>query len=198
MTTLNRTSLRGSRKLNYFGGDFLQKERDKISGSGLRIPFGKRYCETCKLLKPKDKARAVKGWECADCKTISTNKEHLMSKQQSEIEKAILARGLTAPRVTPSQIESVIAAEYITTADKALAGMPTTPAMGLLTICVLVLRNGFTVIGKSACASPENFDAEIGARIAREDAVDQIWALEGYLLKQHLFDNFKTSEGEGA
>lgn len=60
------------------------------------------------------------------------------------------------------------------------------PALALLTFCVLVLRNGFTVTGESACASPENFDAEIGRKIARENAVNKIWMLEGYLLKQRL------------
>ncbi|WP_249451677.1 Gp49 family protein, partial [Escherichia coli] len=44
----------------------------------------------------------------------------------------------------------------------------------------------FTVTGESACASPENFDAEIGRKIARQNAVNKIWMLEGYLLKQKL------------
>ena len=56
----------------------------------------------------------------------------------------------------------------------------------LLTFCVFVLKNGFTVTGESACASPENFDAEIGRKIARENAVNKVWMLEGYLLKQKL------------
>lgn len=102
------------------------------------------------------------------------------------IEQEIQAKGLTAPRVTLAHIESVIAAEYTTTADKAFAGCPVLESMQLLTICVLVLKNGFTVIGKSACASPQNFDADIGAQIARQDAVNQVWALEGYLLRTML------------
>ncbi|MDN7881264.1 Gp49 family protein [Burkholderia aenigmatica] len=60
--------------------------------------------------------------------------------------------------------------------------------LGLLTFCVIVLRNGFSVTGQSACVSPENFDAEIGRKVARQKAVDQIWALEGYLLKQKQHD----------
>ena len=59
----------------------------------------------------------------------------------------------------------------------------------MLTICVLTLQNGFTVTGESACASPENFDAEIGRKIARQNAVNKIWQLEGYLLKQRLSDS---------
>lgn len=55
-----------------------------------------------------------------------------------------------------------------------------------LTVCCLVLRNGFTVTGESACASPENFDAEIGRKIAYDNARSKIWQLEGYLLKERL------------
>jgi Phage protein (N4 Gp49/phage Sf6 gene 66) family len=51
---------------------------------------------------------------------------------------------------------------------------------------VLVLHNGFTVLGKSACASAENFDVEIGRKIAREDAVRQLWTLAGYALRDRL------------
>lgn len=58
--------------------------------------------------------------------------------------------------------------------------------LSLLTFCVLVLRNGFTVHGSSACASPENFDAEIGRRIARENAVQEIWPLLGFRLRDEL------------
>ncbi|EKQ7398058.1 hypothetical protein P6Q96_004908, partial [Escherichia coli] len=54
------------------------------------------------------------------------------------------------------------------------------------TICVLVLCNGFIVTGESACASPKNFDAEIGRKVARKNAIEKIWPLEGYLLKQKL------------
>jgi hypothetical protein len=56
----------------------------------------------------------------------------------------------------------------------------------LLTFCIFVLRNGFIVTGESACASPENFDAEIGRKIARSNAVNKIWPLMGYALKQNL------------
>ena len=59
-------------------------------------------------------------------------------------------------------------------------------ALKLLTFCVLVLQNGFTVTGESACASPENFDAEIGRRIARENAVQKIWPLLGFRLRDKL------------
>ena len=56
----------------------------------------------------------------------------------------------------------------------------------MLTFCVLVLRNGFTVTGESACASPENFDAELGQKIARQNAVQKVWPLMGYALRSEL------------
>jgi hypothetical protein len=68
-------------------------------------------------------------------------------------------------------------------------GKPEIPqSLGLLTFCVLVLKNGFTVTGESACASPENFDAEIGKKIARQNAEQKIWPLMGYELKQRLVE----------
>ncbi|API77960.1 hypothetical protein AC251_26030 (plasmid) [Ralstonia pseudosolanacearum] len=91
------------------------------------------------------------------------------------IEKEIQAKGLTAPRVTPMRIEEVIAGE-------AYHVFPGTT----VTLCCLTLANGFNVIGESACASPENFDAVLGRKIARENAKDKIWALEGYALRNAL------------
>lgn len=105
-----------------------------------------------------------------------------------EIEKEIQAKGLTAPRVTPEAIEAAIAEEYSFTAASALKGTPgeSSQSCKLLTFCVLVLKNGFTVTGESACASPENFNEELGRKIAREHAKNKIWQLEGYLLRQRL------------
>jgi hypothetical protein len=110
------------------------------------------------------------------------------------IENEIQAKGLTAPRVTPQRIEEVITGEYYFTAAQGVYGanasaalaIPAPTALTLLTFCVLVLKNGFTVTGESACASPENFNAELGQKIARQNAVNKIWPLEGYLLKQQL------------
>jgi len=112
-----------------------------------------------------------------------------MSDQQ--IEQEIVAKGLTAPRVTPDHIDGCIVLEtYFTAADGAThSGEAYHDALGLLTFCVLVLKNGFTVTGESACASPENFNADIGRKIARANAVQKIWPLEGYLLKQRLHDD---------
>lgn len=111
------------------------------------------------------------------------------------IEKEIQAKGgLTAARVTPQHVEGCIAREvYFTAADgvngsSSPNGVPSV-AHGLLTFCVLELTNGFTVTGESACASPENFDAELGRKIARQHAVNKIWPLEGYLLRQRLSES---------
>lgn len=111
------------------------------------------------------------------------------------IEQEIQAKGLTAPRVTPDHIQKTIAETHYFTAGDGVRGSAyddgvedgaTTP-LELLTFCVLVLRNGFTVTGESACASPENFDPEIGRKIAFENAKQKIWMLEGYLLKECLY-----------
>ena len=110
-----------------------------------------------------------------------------------QIEQEIQAKGLTAPRVTPADIEANIADEAYFTAfqgARAAGHQPQTDRTGmalcLLTFCVLVLKNGFTVTGESACASPENFDAELGRKIARQNAVQKIWPLMGYALKERL------------
>ncbi|QBF27170.1 hypothetical protein EXN22_16270 [Pseudomonas tructae] len=114
-----------------------------------------------------------------------------MTDQAIELE--IQAKGLTAPRVTPADLQANIASEHYFTATEALVGITRGPewqatpaALDLLTFCVLVLRNGFTVTGESACASPENFDAEIGRKIARDNAVAKLWPLMGYELKERL------------
>lgn len=114
------------------------------------------------------------------------------------IEQEIKSKGLTAPRVTPDDIGANIRSEHYFTATEALVGITrgsewqATPAeLDLLTFCVLVLRNGFTVTGESACASPENFDAELGRKIARQNAVAKVWPLMGYELRSKLAGGVK-------
>lgn len=101
---------------------------------------------------------------------------------------ALGALGSTHPRVSLQDIESNIAGEYWTTLDRAHEGAPILDSMKLLTIYTLVMRNGFVVIGKSAPASPENFDPEKGRVFAREDAIRQLWPLMGFALRQHLYE----------
>ena len=104
----------------------------------------------------------------------------------------------TAPRVTQADIEANIASEWYFTAMEGVEGTDPKATvygqwdeefpdeLGLLTFCVLVMKNGFTVTGESACASPENFDAEIGRKVARANAVQKIWPLLGFELKSRL------------
>lgn len=116
-----------------------------------------------------------------------------------QIESEIQAKGLNAPRVTPHDIEGNISSEHYFTASSAIEhneGGPTVAApepTKLLTFCVLVLKNGFTVTGESACASPENFNAEIGRKVARMCAVGKMWPLMGYELKQRLHEEAQQS-----
>lgn len=110
-------------------------------------------------------------------------------RSEAELEDEIQAKGKKAPRLTPQHIDDQIVGEYFTRADQAVAGAPVHQALKTLTICILVLKNGFTLIGESNCASPENFDAEIGRKIARDNARAKIWALEGYVLKSRLAEN---------
>ena len=55
-----------------------------------------------------------------------------------------------------------------------------------VTVCLLILKNGFTVVGKSACCSKENFNEELGRSYAREDAINQLWTLLGFRLRDEL------------
>src|SRR5271156_6246560 len=113
---------------------------------------------------------------------------------EQKIENEIQQKGLTAPRLTPAEIDAVIEDEFYFTAADGVEGAigegdyPIPQPLAMLTFCVLVLRNGFTVTGESACVSPENFDPAIGRKIAREHARNKIWQLEGYALRQRLFE----------
>jgi Phage protein (N4 Gp49/phage Sf6 gene 66) family len=111
-------------------------------------------------------------------------------------------------KVTIARINEVISSEWYTTADRftptvaqgfdhVRKNVADYTSLSCLTICVLVLKNGFTVLGKSACTDPTEFDKATGERYAREDAVGQIWALEGYLLKQGLFEKSTKGESNG-
>jgi len=87
-------------------------------------------------------------------------------------------KDLNGPRITLAQIESKIVKElyYV---------FPSTE----MTVCCIVLENGFSVSGESACASPENFDRELGEDLAKDKAIQKIWALEAYLLKERMAED---------
>jgi hypothetical protein len=99
----------------------------------------------------------------------------MLSASEAAIEAEIKTKGLNAPRLSPDKIDAVIVGEDYHV-------FPGTT----MTVCALKLRNGYVVVGESAAASPENFDAAIGKRIARDNARNKIWALEGYLLRSQL------------
>ena len=108
----------------------------------------------------------------------------------------------SAQRVRPEDIEAEIASEHFFTARHGRGGAIAAgqyagrerpevddadlAPLGLLTFCVLVLRNGYTVTGESACASAETFNAETGRKIAREKAVEKVWSLLGFRLRDKL------------
>ena len=100
---------------------------------------------------------------------------HVVSPDISDraIERELQAKGLTALRVTLQHIDSLILKTYYHV-----------PEGTTLTICVLTLKNGFNVVGESACVNPLNFDPLIGMTLAHENAKNKIWALEGYLLAE--------------
>jgi hypothetical protein len=99
---------------------------------------------------------------------------------------ALAAKGAVAPRVSLQDIEDAIAAEYTTTLDLAFRDSPIHPSLRIITVHAIVMNNGFVVLGKSAPASPENFSAEKGYTFAREDAINQLWPLMGFSLKDRL------------
>lgn len=104
-----------------------------------------------------------------------------MSIEHTDAESAAVA---VAPRVSLSSMEAKIVDKHEFLASE----LPnaTNPSLAVLSICILVMENGFTVIGKAAPASPENFNRELGKKLAYEDAIRQLWPLEGYLLRSQL------------
>lgn len=99
---------------------------------------------------------------------------------------ALSAKGATAPRVSLADMEAAIASENYINAGNAVGEGPFSSPLGLMTICFLTMRNGFVVLGKSAPASPENYDETKGRTFAREDAIRQLWPLMGFSLRDRL------------
>lgn len=116
------------------------------------------------------------------------------------IEQQIRDKKLEAPRVRPEDLEAEIASEHYFTAADGVAynidrpggpyninlSLAAVTTLELLTICVLVLKNGIKVTGESACVSAANFNAETGRKIARANAVEKIWPLLGFRLADRL------------
>lgn len=105
------------------------------------------------------------------------NQEVKTTMNEQEIENEIQEKDLNAPRLTPAKIDAC--AKHVQYHQ--FVGTTTT-------VCCILLTNGFTVVGESACASADNFDVELGQKIAFDNAREKIWLLEGYLLKQEMYD----------
>jgi len=106
------------------------------------------------------------------------------------VEEEINPQGLTATRITPADIKaSILSVVYLNAFEAASRDNPAPPEqLKCLTLALVTMRNGFTIVGKSACASIENYDRELGERIAREDAERQVWPLLGFALREKLHE----------
>lgn len=132
----------------------------------------------------REKSRYVFEWQFLPVK-VST----MSSLEATDQSAAAVAK---APRVSLKDIEAAIAHRYDFTAGAALANLydpdlhSIPKSLDVLSICILVMKNGFTVIGKSAPASPDNYVMEVGTQFAYEEAVRQLWPLMGYALRDRL------------
>lgn len=98
-----------------------------------------------------------------------------MNSPEKDLQSAIESKGLNAPRVTPEMLDEEILSEQFHVFEGSC-----------LTVCCLTLKNGFTVTGESACASPENFNKEIGETVSKSKAREKIWPLLGFRLRDQL------------
>jgi len=103
-----------------------------------------------------------------------------MKTEEKTTEQMIQEKGLTAPRLTPDDIDALIVKEQYHVFEGTT-----------VTICLLTLQNGYNVHGMSAAVSLENFNKEIGRKVAGENARNEIWSLAGYALKQKLYESLK-------
>lgn len=100
----------------------------------------------------------------------------MVSREQNDKSlEEVLQETSKGPRITPDDVDAAIRQEQYHV-------FPETTT----TVCCLTLKNGFTVVGKSACVFPANFNEEIGRKVAYEKAKDQVWDFLGYQLKEDL------------
>ena len=165
----------------------LMQEGDILPACNEGLPLG-RYVEWMPYQQGQSRKDAAGEKPTpASCSTLP-----VVDPGPDSMEREIQAKANNGPRVTPAALkDEIVSAHFFTAADAVAynAGGPTVvpdAPLKLLTFCILVLRNGFTVHGVSACASPENYNKEIGERIARENAEREIWPLLGFRLRDEL------------
>ena len=111
---------------------------------------------------------------------------------------------MSEPRtITPADIEGYVKSEHYFNAHDAVSlnkdgeRIAAPEELTLLTFCVIVLKNGFTLTGISACADPRKYNEEIGKKVARADALNKAWPLMGYVLRSQLAGMSGLLEPEG-
>ena len=111
---------------------------------------------------------------------------------------------MSEPRtITPADIEGYVKSEHYFNAHDAVSfnkdgeRIAAPEELTLLTFCVIVLKNGFTLTGISACADPRKYNKEIGEKVARADALNKAWPLMGYVLRSQLAGMSGLLEPEG-
>lgn len=130
---------------------------------------------------------ALYEWDCLPIVGINFKEEPKMKDMnEQQLEAAIQAKGLNAPRLKPEDIDAEIVSETFTI-------LPS----GKVMVCELILKNGFSVRGESAVVSPENFNKEIGMSVSRKNARNKVWELKAYLLQETLFQQSRLSKSEG-
>lgn len=133
-------------------------------------------CSNCPRNVPATKATAVE---------VMAGPGHTTA--DDSVETMNQAKGKTAARITPEQVEANISAEYSFTLDKALTGCPLVEGLDRVTLSVIVLRNGTKLVGVNYGAiDPARHDPEMGRTEARKEAIEQVWPLMGYELRSQL------------
>jgi hypothetical protein len=127
--------------------------------------------------------------------------QHQLQTPSLDATEAVGAAGSTRQRVTLESMKARVVEEHFFTAGEALDGILTdnatiSPQLDVLTLCVLVLDNGWVLTGQSAPADPTNFDKEKGKTFAYEDALRKLWPLEGYLLRERLWSDLDPEEND--
>lgn len=171
-------------------------------------PFDTPLWAVCESCGHSDSARMYPppNWRCFECGALNNiiqpgrRRREAMQQLPGSIEQgdADAAKVAKAPRVTLTDIENAIQAVFYRTVDEALGPQAAEwrsdvwedqtirHAVTTMTLCVVIAKNGYVVIGKSAPASPENFNAELGRKLALDDAKRQLWPLMGFALKERL------------